>query len=68
MDKADREFGVAPETERSKKDLQARIKILAEKISKAESTLKGKGGERLSKLDKQILKLQKLILIIQQKM
>jgi hypothetical protein len=59
VDKADREFGVAPETERQKNVLQARVKILAEKISKAESTLKAKGGERLSKLDKQILKLQK---------
>ncbi len=59
VDKADREFGVAPEKERQKTALQARIKILGEKISKAESTLKGKGGERLSKLDKEILKLQK---------
>ena len=59
VDKADREFGVAPEKERQKTDLQARIKILGEKISKAESTLKGKGGERLSKLDKQISKVQK---------
>ena len=59
VDKADREFGVSPETERQKNILQARIKILAEKISKAEAALKGKGGERLSKLDKQISKVQK---------
>jgi len=59
VDKADREFGVAPEKERQKTDLQARIKILGEKISKTEASLKNKGGERLSKLDKEISKLQK---------
>jgi hypothetical protein len=59
VDKADREFGVSPEKERQKAALQARIKTLGEKISKAEASLKGKGGDRLSKLDKEISKLQK---------
>jgi hypothetical protein len=59
VDKADREFGVSPEKERQKTALQASIKTLGEKISKAEAALKGKGGDRLSKLDKEISKLQK---------
>ena len=59
VDKADREFGVSPETERQKTALEARIKTLGEKISKAGATLRGKGGDRLSKLDKQISKLHK---------
>ena len=59
VDKADREFVVSPETVRQKTDLVARIKTLGDKISKAEATLRAKGGERLSKLDKQISQLQK---------
>ena len=59
VDKADREFGISPEKERQKTALQSRIKTLSEQISKAEAALKGKGGERLSKLDKQISKVRK---------
>jgi len=59
VDKADREFGVSPEKERQKTALQASIKTLGKKISKTEASLKVKGGDRLSKLDKEISKLQK---------